>query len=50
MMTGYFDNAATTFKKPDGMYDFMARYMKENGANIGRGAYKASIEGGNHLS
>ena len=50
MITGYFDNAATTFKKPDGMYDFMAQYMKENGANVGRGAYKTSVEGSNHLS
>ncbi len=50
MMVGYFDNAATTFTKPDGMYEFMAQYMKENGANVGRGSYKASVEGGKHLS
>lgn len=49
-MTGYFDNAATTYRKPEGMYDYVAQYMQENGANVGRGAYKMSSEGGKHLS
>lgn len=48
-MKGYFDNAATTYKKPDGMYDFMAQYMETNGANIGRGSYKVSTDGADHL-
>ena len=48
-MIGYFDNAATTYKKPDGMYGFMAQYMENNGANIGRGSYKYSTDGADHL-
>jgi len=48
-MIGYFDNAATTYKKPDGMYNYMTQYMQENGANIGRGAYQSAAIGGNHL-
>lgn len=35
----YFDNAATTFPKPDEVYDFMNKYYKENGVNVGRGQY-----------
>ena len=36
MKKGYFDNAATTLVKPDGMYQYVADYMMKNGANIGR--------------
>lgn len=43
MMTGYFDNAATTYKKPDGMYEYMASFMLNNGANVGRGIYDSAI-------
>lgn len=48
-MVGYFDNAATTYKKPDGMYDYIKEYMLSNGVNIGRGSYAASLNGGSLL-
>lgn len=35
----YFDNAATTFPKPNEVYDFMNEYYKNNGVNVGRGQY-----------
>ena len=38
-INGYFDNAATTMIKPNGMYEFVADYMKAYGANISRGNY-----------
>ncbi len=44
-MNGYFDNAATTYKKPEGMYEYISNYMLQYGANIGRGSYEASVRG-----
>ena len=35
----YFDNAATTFPKPDRVYDFMNEFYRKSGANAGRGHY-----------
>lgn len=35
----YFDNAATTFPKPNFVYDFMCDFYKNSGANAGRGHY-----------
>lgn len=35
----YFDNAATTFPKPNIIYDFMCDFYKNSGANAGRGRY-----------
>ena len=35
----YFDNAATTFPKPDSVYEFMSEFYKNSGANAGRGNY-----------
>ena len=40
----YFDNAATSFPKPDSVYTAMDDYSRRNGAAIGRGAYRATIE------
>ena len=45
-MIGYFDNAATTYKKPTDMFEYMADYMLHHGANVGRGGYEASMRGG----
>lgn len=40
----YFDNAATTFPKPDFVYETMYSFYREYGVNVGRGMYKeASI-------
>ena len=39
-MKAYFDNAATTFPKPEIVYSFMDSFYRENGGNAGRGQYK----------
>lgn len=36
----YFDNAATTFPKPEIVYSFMDQFYRNNGVNIGRGLSK----------
>lgn len=35
----YFDNAATTFPKPDEVYDFMDKFNRNSAFNINRGNY-----------
>lgn len=40
----YLDNAATSFPKPDCVYDAVSRYLRENGAAYGRGGYAAADE------
>lgn len=35
----YFDNAATTFPKPEEVYSFMNSFYRNNGGNAGRGGY-----------
>ncbi len=35
----YFDNAATTFPKPEAVYSFMDKFYRENGVNVGRGQH-----------
>ena len=39
----YFDNAATTYPKPEIGYSFMNDFYRENGASAGRGKYKAAM-------
>ena len=40
----YFDNAATTYPKPESVYAFMDKFYREFGVNVGRGQHKqASI-------
>lgn len=39
-MGAYFDNAATTYPKPEVVYAFMDQFYRENGGNAGRGQYK----------
>ncbi|MGB0405617.1 MAG: aminotransferase class V-fold PLP-dependent enzyme, partial [Fusobacterium sp.] len=36
----YFDNAATTFPKPEVVYKFMDEFYRSCGVNVGRGQYK----------
>jgi len=36
----YFDNAATTFPKPEEVYVFMDKFYRECGVNVGRGQHK----------
>ena len=38
--TAYFDNAATTFPKPEEVYSFMDSFYRECGVNVGRGQHK----------
>lgn len=40
----YLDNAATTFPKPESVYDAMDRANREYAVNAGRGSYKAARE------
>lgn len=42
----YFDNAATTFPKPEAVYTFMNDFYRSNGASAGRGDYGASLSAG----
>ena len=39
----YFDNAATSYPKPEIVYSFMNDFYRENGASAGRGKYKAAM-------
>lgn len=39
-----FDNAATSFPKPEGVYAAVDHYQRHLGAAVGRGAYQASVE------
>ena len=43
-MSFYFDNAATTFPKPECVYGFMDSFYREHGGNAGRGQYKLAAE------
>lgn len=42
-MRVYFDNAATTYPKPDSVADAVYDYIKNNGSNIGRGSYQSAL-------
>lgn len=39
----YLDNAATTFPKPDRVYDFMYEFYRKQGVNPGRSGYDAAL-------
>jgi cysteine desulfurase family protein len=43
-MAIYFDNAATSHPKPEGVYQAADRALRELGASPGRGSYRAAIE------
>ncbi len=38
----YLDNSATTWPKPDAVYDAVDRYQRQLGASIGRGTYQSA--------
>lgn len=40
----YFDNAATTFPKPEKVYQFADKFYRECGVNVGRGQHKLSAK------
>lgn len=43
-MIAYFDNAATTFPKPEEVYRFMDIFYRECGVNVGRGQHKLAAK------
>lgn len=45
-MSIYLDNAATSFPKPDVVYQAMDHYNRNLGAPVGRGAYQAGMDVG----
>lgn len=44
-MKVYLDNAATSYPKPESVYDSVYNYMKNIGASPGRGGYKNALTG-----
>ncbi|MHC1708127.1 MAG: aminotransferase class V-fold PLP-dependent enzyme [Bacteroidales bacterium] len=40
----YLDNSATTFPKPEAVYEFMNHFYREHGVNPGRSGFDAAIE------
>lgn len=49
-MSFYFDNAATTFPKPECVYSFMDSFYREHGGNAGRGQYKLAAAASKMIS
>ncbi|MBN1212860.1 MAG: aminotransferase class V-fold PLP-dependent enzyme [candidate division Zixibacteria bacterium] len=43
----YLDNAATSWPKPDEVYDFMIKFYRDCGVNPGRSGFDKAIEAGN---
>lgn len=46
----YFDNAATTYPKPERVYGFMDEFYRKSGGNAGRGEYAMSVTAGSLIS
>lgn len=46
----YFDNAATTYPKPECVYSYMDEFYRHNGGNVGRGNYGLAQTAGNLVS
>ncbi len=40
----YFDNASTTWPKPEAVYTFMDSFLRSHGVNPGRSGYQLSVE------
>jgi len=45
--TAYFDNAATSFPKPEVVYSFMDSFYRSYGVNVGRGQHKLAFTAAN---
>ncbi|MPL98145.1 putative cysteine desulfurase [bioreactor metagenome] len=45
--TAYFDNAATSFPKPEVVYSFMDSFYRSYGVNVGRGQHKLAFQAAN---
>ena len=46
----YFDNAATTYPKPECVYVFMDEFYRKSGGNVGRGDHSMSATAGGLVS
>lgn len=46
----YFDNAATTYPKPECVYVFMDKFYRKSGGNVGRGDHSMSATAGGLVS
>lgn len=46
----YFDNAATTYPKPECVYSFMDKFYRKNGGNAGRGNYAIAQSAGSLIA
>ena len=46
----YFDNAATTYPKPECVYSYMDEFYRHNGVNAGRGNYGLAQTAGSLIS
>lgn len=46
----YFDNAATTYPKPESVYSFMDKFYRQSGGNAGRGNYSIAQTAGGVIS
>lgn len=46
----YFDNAATTYPKPQEVYDFMDSFYRHNGGSAGRGNYNMAASTGSLIA
>ncbi len=46
----YFDNAATTYPKPECVYSYMDEFYRHNGGNAGRGNYGLAQTAGKLIS
>lgn len=46
----YFDNAATTFPKPECVYEYMDKFYRESGGSAGRGQYALAQTAGSLIS
>jgi len=45
--TAYFDNAATSFPKPEVVYSYMDSFYRSFGVNVGRGQHKLAFQAAN---
>ena len=46
----YFDNAATTFPKPEAVYQFMDTFYRTYGVNVGRGQFETATKAASIVS
>lgn len=46
----YFDNAATTYPKPECVYAFMDEFYRKSGGNAGRGEHSMSVTAGGMIA